>query len=111
MYGARTGKVHVLTGKNLVAHSPNCGCDFVRTVRYAPWITYNMMDGVLSCSKCGTTEFVPTPHVKASRFDMDDTEVYMDHEAIVDDLNRFKIKHQDCKGELLPESKLNPVVM
>lgn len=52
-----------------------------------------MVDGMLSCSHCDTTLVLPTPSVLTGT---GEAEVYMDHEAIQDELNRFKNKHQDC---------------
>lgn len=107
MYRARQGVAHRLITPTMVSHAEGCGCDFIRTVSYATWISYDMVDGRISCSRCGKVEFLPTPHVKVNQFDMDCDEVYMDHEAVMDDLNRFKLKHQDCKQPLKPESELD----
>jgi hypothetical protein len=39
---------------------------------------------------------MPTPAVRVNPFDKDGVDVFMDHDAIADELNRFKDKHQDC---------------
>lgn len=94
---SRSGRVvHHLTGPSLVAHDDDCGCDFVRSVRHAPWISYTMYDGTLRCYRCGDAEIIPTPSIRVNTLDKDCKEVYMDHDAIVGDLERFKQKHQDC---------------
>jgi hypothetical protein len=91
-YNARQeGKLHKLTSPTTVEHYSDCGCDFVRSVSYAPWITYNMATGVVKCDRCSAFEFLPTPAVRL------EGGVVMDHEAIADDLNRFKEKHQNCE--------------
>lgn len=85
---------HQLVGKNLVAHHKNCGCDFLRTVKHAPWITYDMMDGVVTCDRCRDSQFLPTPSVRINWWSRD---VFLDHDAIAGDLNRFKEKHENCQ--------------
>lgn len=50
-----------------------------------------MATGIVKCDRCEAFEFLPTPAIK------DGEGVYMDHEAIADDLNRFKEKHQNCE--------------
>ena len=103
IYKARlNGKPHFSPGPNLIAHFSDCGCDFVRTVSYAPWISYNLMDGVVSCSRCGFKDIYPTPSVSAEQKDY----YYLDHEAIGDDINRFKLAHLNCTEKEKPECQL-----
>jgi hypothetical protein len=100
---------HRLMGKNLVAHSDGCGCDFVRSVRHAPWVTYNLVDGILTCIRCKDTIILPTPSIRVRPRDKNCKEVYMDHDAIADELNRFKDTHQDCEEPTMGDTITDPM--
>lgn len=101
---------HRLMGKNLVAHSDGCGCDFVRSVRHAPWVTYNLVDGILTCVRCNEKQILPTPSVRVRPMDKSCKEVYMDHDAIADELNRFKDTHQNCESPTVGDTITDPMV-
>ena len=95
IYGALAkGRPHKMVGATLIEHYDGCGCDLLRSVSYAPWISYNLMDGMLHCDHCDKSEFFPTPSVRGRE---QGDNYYLDHEAAGDGLNAFKVAHLDCK--------------
>jgi len=69
-----------------------CNCFYLHSVAHAPWVTYNIATGNLTCDHCHTTLFLPCPHTK----DPIENCVYMDMSALEDDLYNFQLKHQEC---------------
>lgn len=87
-------------GKYVVKHPEGCECMMLHSVKHAPWVTYDQMDGVISCDHCKTKVDMPCPAVrdrKSSRT------IRMDLLALEDDLFKFQIKHENCPAPAIIE--------
>ena len=88
-------------GKYLVTHPPNCECQILYSVSHAPWVSYNVADGVALCSHCHTKLDLPVPAVRES---WASKRVRMNLAAIEDDLWNFQRKHESCPAPEPPPS-------
>lgn len=94
----RLGK-SVGDGKFHVQHPASCECMMLHSVKHAPWVTYDQMNGVIACDHCKTSVNLPCPAVrdrKASKT------VYMDLQALESDLWYFQLKHEACPAPAEP---------
>ncbi len=84
-------------GKYRVEHPPGCECQLLHTVKHARWITYDQMDGLLSCDHCGLVVDMPCP---AIRYRVLSRTVKMDLAALEADLWAFQVKHEGCPPKI-----------
>lgn len=69
-----------------------CECMVIHSLRYAPWVGYNQIQGVAACDHCKVEEFMPCPAVRTEQ----EGWVMMDVGGIAGDLKRFGDQHQNC---------------
>lgn len=88
-------------GKYRVNHPPGCECQILYSVAHAPWVSYNVADGIAACSRCGTRLDLPVPAVRES---WASKRVRMDLAAVEDDLWNFQRRHEGCQEPPPPQS-------
>lgn len=90
----------IVDGRYEVKHPPHCECMMLHSVKHAPWITYDQMDGVIACDHCKTRVDMPCPAIRDRK---STRTIYMDLSALEDDLWKFQLKHENCPAPVTIE--------